>query len=223
MKRATLLLAALALLLGGVGRAKAGLITSLPGGTAVPMPNVNYEGSGPQTLAPGITWSSTFPVSPYGWTAGYGFGNNGAWDASIGPMAGLNTQLGSMTFAFATPQLAVGGFINYVPNHNGVTTATIAVYNSSHGLIESYNVTFNVPGGSSAIDQGEFLGFQEATTDISYFTLTNDSIGLTDLTVATSLSAPSSTPEPATLALLGVGIAGLAGYGLRWRTLPLMA
>ena len=65
----------------------------------------------------------------------YGFGTNGQWTGALGPMAGLNdatdyfTVTDTMTFAFATPVSAVGGFLNYTPGFS--TPTTIAVYDSS--------------------------------------------------------------------------------------------
>jgi hypothetical protein len=187
--------------------ASASVVTSIPGGTVVPMPSVNYFGPGPQSFGPGITWSSTNASnqggSVFGYTGGYGFGGNGFWDGALGPMAGVNDSFDdygvtdTMTFAFATPLSAVGGFLNYVPF--GSTPTTIAVYNSSSTLIESYNLTFLTGGGT---DTGQFLGFQESSPEISYFTLTDNYIGITDLTIS------GAVPEPAEIlplaALLGV-------------------
>ncbi len=113
----------------------------------------------------------------------------------------------TMTFAFATPVGAVGGFLNYVPF--GSTPTTIAVYDSSHTLIESFNLTFLTGGGT---DTGFFYGFQESTANISYFTLTDNYVAITDLTTG---SASSTTPEPSSLLLIGTGLLGLVGYGRR--------
>jgi len=62
-------------------------------GSNLPMPNVNYFGTGPQTFG-NYTWSSTNAStqggSVYGYTGGYGYLANGFWDGALGPMAGVN-------------------------------------------------------------------------------------------------------------------------------------
>ncbi len=195
----------------------AALVTSLPGGTVIPMPAIEYFGAGPQTFGPSnfVTWSSTNASnqggSVFGYTGGYGFGGNGYWDSSL-VMAGVNSAYifysvsDTMTFAFASPVSSVGGFLNYYPD--GITTPTvIAVYDSAMNLIESANLSFSTGGGTNT---GQFYGFAENSAIISYFTLTDNYIGITDLTVN---GAP--VPVPASLLLLAPGLAGLAAIRRR--------
>jgi hypothetical protein len=191
----------------------AAVVTSIPGGTIIPISGVNYSGSGPQTFGPGITWTSTYSDSNFGLSGGYGFSGNGYWTGSIGPMAGLNDSTdahgvtNTMTFAFSTPVSAVGGFLNYIPGSTNPTT--IAVYDASNHLIESFNLTFTTGGGD---DTGFFYGFEEPANIISYFTLTDNYVGIVNLTTETS-----PVPLPGAIWLLGSGLLGLAGLRKRFR------
>lgn len=177
----------------------------------LPMPAVNYFGPGPQVYA-NYTWSSTNATyqggSVFGYTGPYGFLGNGYWDGKLGPMAGLNDSFDvygvtdTMTFAFTSPLYRVGGFFNYVPF--GSTPTTLAVWDASNNLIESYDLTFVTGTG---VDLGEWILFQE-NTPIAYFTMTGNYVGVAN-----------PVPEPSSLLLLGSGILGLAGVIRRKLTL----
>lgn len=204
------------LLVLAVTSAPASLVSSIPGGTVVPMPVDNYFGGGPITFGTAnlVTWSSTNTGnqggSVFGYNGGYGFGGNGSWTGALGPMAGLNDSTDyfgvtdTMTFAFASPVSSVGGFLNYLPGSFNPTT--IAVWDSSGNMIDSadLNLLFTTSGAN---DTGAFFGFQE-TTAIKYFTLTDNYVGITGLTYA-------AVPEPGSLFLLGSGLLGAFGYARR--------
>lgn len=201
MKKTTLFLAALCCVL--VVQAGATVTVGQPWTGTLPMPAVNYFGPGPQTFG-NYTWSSTNATtqggSVFGYVGGYGFGGNGFWNGQLGPMAGLNDSFDvygvtdTMTFTFATPVYAVGGFFNYVPF--GSTPTTLAVWDASNNLIESYNLTFFAGNG---VNLGQWIRFDE-TTAIGYFTMTGNYVGVAN-----------PIPEPSTLLLLGSGALGLAG------------
>jgi hypothetical protein len=215
MKRISLVLLAVCFL--AVSQAGAAVVFSLPSSAYIQMPTANYFGGGPESGV-GYTWSSTNDGilccqggSVFGYTGGYGFGNNGVWTGSLGPMAGVNDSFDvygvtdTMTFAFTTPVSIIGGFLNYVPG--GSTPTTIAVYDSGMNLIESYNLTFLT---GQVTDAGQTLGFQEATADISYFTMTGNYIGIVSVTGTETL-----VPEPGSMMLLGSGILLAIGLGRR--------
>jgi hypothetical protein len=181
------------------GVAGAGVVTSLPGGTVVPMPGVNYFGPGPRVFD-GIQWTSTNSVtyggSLFGYVSVYGFGSNGYWSGLLGPMAGLNSASGvasvidMMTFEFPVPVSGVGGFMNYDPFYGN---PVISVYDSGHNLIESHTLNFST--SSYPPNQGFFYGFLEGSAVIKYFTLSNSFIGLANLTVTTTATTTASVPK----------------------------
>ena len=79
----------------------------------------------------------------------------------------------TMTFAFATPVGAVGGFLNYVPGGSEPRPPSRSWIRRVIP-IESFDLTFLTGGGN---DTGFFYGFQESTANISYFTLTDNYVG----------------------------------------------
>ena len=191
----------------------ASLVFSIPGGIVIPMPAANYFGPGPQTFS-GVTWTSTNTAnqggSVFGYTGGYGFLDNGIWTGDLGPMAGLNDSTGTMTFTLATPVAGIGGFLNYACDEPGCTNPThptIAVYDASNNLLGSALLTFSTPDESAGVNQGLFMGFLAPSAEIKRFTLTDNFIGITDLTMTTT----ASVPEPAGVLLL---VSMLFGVGL---------
>jgi len=177
-----------------------GVVTSLPGGTVVPIPADNDDEISGPVVFDGITWTATGGVGYFGFTSTWGFGTNGEWTGALGPMAGVDDETDSMTFAPSSPVSGIGGFLNWATPDYG--TATIAVYDTSDVLIESDVLSFSTGG---ADDTGQFLGFSEGSADIGYFTLTGAYIGITDLTVSGEVSA---VPEPGAvgLTLIGLGL-----------------
>ena len=100
------------------------------------------------------------------------------------------------------PVAGVGGFVDYVP---AIGPATLAAYDSSFDLLESVSLTFTT---DLQFNGGEFVGLLRDTPDISYFTVSDSFVGITQLTVQDMVVA-APVPEPGTLVLLGAGALGL--------------
>lgn len=199
------------------GSANASVITSAQA-AYIPFANLNAFTSGPVTVAPGITWTSTNVSnqggSVYGYSNGYGFGSNGL---DFQNLVGLNDSFDfygvsdSMTFAFANPVSSIGAFINwYAPTQ---ATTSIAVYDSSMTLIESLNVA---AGGVNLVTPNSFYGFSSPTANISYFVLTDGYIAALSGLNGGGINGTPAVPEPAAWAMMIGGFA-LAGATIRRR------
>ena len=189
--------------------AHAAPVTSLPGGTVIPMAPLNLFTAGPIVQAPGIVWSSGSSESVFGYIDRYGFVSNGEW-SGLPAMVGTNDGTTTMEYAFSTPQFGVGGTLNYAPGFGD--DPTISVFDSTHALIESSVLSFSTTGA------GEFHGFLESSASIAYFSLAGSYIGLRDLTIQT----PNPIPEPETYAMMLAGL-GLLGFAARRRKQKSMA
>lgn len=186
----------------------AGVVTSLPGGTAETMPITNYFGSGPVTFgADNLTWTSSWAYSVEGFNEGYGFGSNG-W-AGGAAMIGLNAPVGTMDVTFSKPVSGVVADINWAEsNDSGGQPITLTAYNASNQAVDT--ITFDSGNGSNLVAPGVW-GFKEATAGISRIEFSNGYIGARDFSVLAG-----GVPEPSTWTMLIVGVA-MIGFAARRR------
>jgi hypothetical protein len=209
------------LLLAGVAPARAALITSAAELTAPTVVDFNQfttrvNGTGPfqvgGTVGENIVFTSTGTLSFIGSTTGYDLGPNGSWQPSKGPFTGSNfgANPGSMTYTFNSgPVSGVGGFVNYDPT---VPPLVIEALGAGGVVLESYNINALAPISTPGqVNAGAFRGILRPTADVVAFRVSNGDVVLDDLT----FTRVAAIPEPSTLALMGVGAAGLAIY--RWR------
>jgi hypothetical protein len=200
--------------------ASAGIVTSAPAGsTFVAFPVMNYFGPGPQTFGPGITWSSTNAAnqggSVFGYNAGYGFGSNGS---SFADLTGVNDNFAfygvsdTMTFSFASPVSQVGAIINWYPDAGD--TVHIDWYDTSNNLLA--DLVLNNAGGN-VVAPNSYYGFLSSSANIGSFTLTDGYVAAIG-----GLSLNGGVPEPATWAMMLIGLGGL-GAMMRSRRRPVGA
>lgn len=183
--------------------ATAAVITSLPGGTALPIAASTATTSGPQTLAPGINFSASEPAY-LGHTGYWGFDQNGSWSGM--PMMGLNSATGFFEIAFDAPVSAILAELNWATN-TLVVQASMQIFDSAGNLLESQLLE----DGGNILTPG-YLGFSRAQGDIAKIRFSNEFIGARNI----SYAATSAVPEPATWAFMITGF-GLIGTGMRRR------
>jgi hypothetical protein len=199
MKRATLVLAALALVLGGVGQARADFITYKLTTTASGTINGTTETNAPLTVT--VTYDTSKVRD------GVALGLFIVDNQSVGVTFGGITD--TVTTASQTQLDVTAGGI-------GVVLPGLALPLSS-ALLAMHSDDFQNTS-LTALPSGPFSGISllSGTT----YNTTNGSISVTSAGTVTFTSSPavSGVPEPASLTLLGIGALCSLGYGWRRRT-----
>ena len=165
----------------------------------------------------GFTWTSTYGLSMYGWSVSPTIlGANGYWDGKAFSYVGLNYGYGSndqyMKFTFDAPVSSVLAFLNYGP---GSGNPYMAIYDSSDTLIDQHFLSFSTPNAKNG---GQNWGFSLDSNTIKSFVLGDAYIvasGLRTISVQSPVVpnpvAPTTVPEPGTVSLLALALAGLGG------------
>lgn len=186
--------------------------------------NVNFNGMGTGALnstfylgSDGVTLTTTGGFTGVQFGAGPGDGNNGGSQPGEGVHAASNFLSGgpgnkTLTISFNTAVLGVLlGTVDYFDN-NPNDLMTITAFSGAGG-------TGSVIGSAVSVNQNfqnnneYFMGISDSSNSILSLVFsysgsgTGDTIGIDDIRFATG---GNSVPEPGSLALIGLGLAGLA-------------
>jgi hypothetical protein len=183
--------------------ANATLLTADPGtGTTTTFTATGNNGFGDPgpVLINGIVVTGN-PQATYG-DATYYLASNGMWNQS---WVATNDSSGSITFALGGLYGLVGAFVNYAPG-TGPDPLIQALAADGVTVLDSYDIAALAPIATpGATNGGAWIGISEASSNIAYLRLSNSYI----LAHSIEVGNAAEVPEPATGAILGLGLAGL--------------
>lgn len=150
---------------------------------------------------------------------GWGMVDNGNWGSGR-TYVSLNGSDDSMLFSFNDgPISGVGGLVSYARfndiNNSQALDLIFSVYDNSMNLLETVNITSLADIVEPNFNGSAFRGIQRNSADISYFEISGGLANAIDnLTFELDPQAMPVT-EPSTLAILMLGMFGLASRRFR--------